>query len=279
MHNVGKLLITASMWGLRLYTRYVPFARGRGIFIHPVEWLKSRGYPAPLMKVSNGLVMEFEPSLIGWTCFERGSWEEEQTNVVLNLVQAGMVVVNVGANTGYYTLVMAGGVGPNGRVFAFEIQPEMTAILRRNIRHNNFADRVTIIEKGCYSSAGRADVLNLGDPGSAQVATREGGEEGAGAVELVTLDTFLSGVDIRRLDFVLIDTEGADFEVIKGAKNLLSRFKPVVLVESDHLRAFGSSEEDLIEFMTELGYAFKVMNNEFSRDVLFTLESQGVASR
>ncbi|HEX7677210.1 MAG TPA: hypothetical protein VF713_03745, partial [Thermoanaerobaculia bacterium] len=81
---------------LRVCTRYVPFKRGRGIFIRLIELLKRRGWPAPTIGIGDGLVMEFEPSLIGWTLFESGAWEPLQTSAFLPLVPSGGVVVNVG---------------------------------------------------------------------------------------------------------------------------------------------------------------------------------------
>ncbi len=98
-------LMRVCVEALRVYTHRVPFKRGRGIFIRLIELLKRRGWPAPAFDIGEGLVMEFEPSLIGWTLFESGEWEPLQTSVFLPLVQAGGVVVNVGANTGYYALL------------------------------------------------------------------------------------------------------------------------------------------------------------------------------
>lgn len=49
---------------LGIYTRYVPFSRGRGIFIRTIERLERRGWPAPLVRIGHGLVMELEPGYV-----------------------------------------------------------------------------------------------------------------------------------------------------------------------------------------------------------------------
>jgi FkbM family methyltransferase len=254
---------------LGLYTRYVPFHRGRGVLLRIIERLKRRGWPAPLVPIGDGLVMELEPSLLGWTLFERGEWEPEQTSTVLSLLESAQVVVNVGANTGYYTLIAARRIGPGGHVHAFEIQPAITAILRRNIDRNGLNDVVTVVEKGCFSADGEAVIEPHGDPGSARIAFGEDGLH----VSLVTLDHYARSVALERLDVLIIDAEGADFEILKGASAVLERFRPTVLAEVHHLQAFGGSEEELRRFMAQFGYVARELRGEYSRDLLFTRAS------
>lgn len=258
-------VVEALAVALRIYTRRAPFKRGRGIFIRLIERLKRMGWPAPLLRLDHGLIMEFEPSLLGWTLFERGTWEPEQTAVVQSLLAAGQVVVNVGANTGYYTLLAARRVGEGGRVYAFEIQPAILAILRRNIQRNAVQDIVTVVPMGCFSSSGEAVIEQRGDAGSARIAFRPEGLR----VPLVTLDDYAEVAGLDRLALILIDAEGADFEILKGAARILAKFRPVVLAEVHHLAAFDGSEEELRRFMARFGYAATELQGEFSRDLLF----------
>lgn len=260
---------------LRFYTRHVPVKRGRGIFIRLIEILKRRGWPAPSIEIGEGLVMEFEPSLIGWTLFESGQWEPLQASVFLPLVPLGGVVVNVGANTGYYALLAAARVGPNGRVHAFEIQPPIIDILRRNIARNGLGDIVTVVETGCFSSAGEAVIEPHGDPGSARVAFQGDGVR----VPLVTLDRYAKTAALDRVGVILIDTEGADFEILKGASGLLAKHHPAVIAEVHHLEAFGGSEAELRAYMSRFGYSARELQGEFSRDLLFVAESADRAPR
>jgi FkbM family methyltransferase len=269
---MGVALLSARTWitnallgGLRLYTKFAPFRRGRGFFIRPIEYLKRRGWPEPVMTTSLGVKMKFEPSLLGWTVFEHGEWEPDQTKLILGHLPVGSVVLDVGANTGYYALIAAGAVGSSGHIYAFEIQPELQCILRRNVMHNNIADRVTIVPAGCWSSIGAATIESHGDPGAARIAF-----SATGNVRVTTIDDYVAEVGVERVDLVIIDVEGADFEVLKGAAGVLKRFSPIVVAEVHHLGAFGGSEEQMCAFMARLGYSARPVNNEFSRDILFT---------
>jgi FkbM family methyltransferase len=262
--------MSSLLAALRLYTRLVPFKRGRGLFIRAIEVLHRRGWAAPVMPIPGRLLMEFEPSLIGWTCFERGVWEPEQTSAVSTLLHSGAVVLDVGANTGYYALIAAALAGPGGHVHAFEIQPAIIDILRRNIARNGFEDRITVVEAGCFSTEGEASFEARGDPGSGRITFSSAGAR----IPLTTIDRYVASSALSHVDLVIVDAEGADFEILKGASEVLERFHPVVMAEVHHLASFGGSEAEMIALMTRFGYTADVLNSEFSRDLLFRPRSQ-----
>jgi FkbM family methyltransferase len=262
---VKRTLLQGVLALLRWYTRFVPFARGRGLMIRVIEACAARGWPRPLVPIPSNLNMEFEPSLLGWTVFERGAWEPEQTDLLLPHLGPGTVVLNVGANTGYYALLAGVAVAPGGRVYAFEMQPAMAAFLRRNVQHNDLENVVTIVESGCFSTDGEAFIESKGDPGSARVSLTGTGIR----VPLITLDGYIRDHGVSRVDAILIDAEGADFEILKGARDVLTRDRPLVLAEVHHLDAFGGTDRELLRFMADLGYAATELRGRFSRDMLF----------
>ena len=265
--SIQHSVMNSCAAALRFYTHAVPFSRGRGVFIRTIDFLKARGWPAPPTHIGMGLSMEFEPSFVGWKIFERGEWEPAQTSLFLALVEAGMTVVNVGAYTGYYTLLAARKVGPTGHVYAFEMQPAICAMLRRNIVMNQLSPRVTVVEAACFSSSGEATIESGDDPAQARLALRA---NGANAVtHMLSLDDFAASVGLRKVDVILIDAEGADFEILKGAANILARHAPSVIAEVNYLEAFGGSEAELKLFMEQFGYDCIALREEFSRNVHF----------
>ena len=265
-HSFRKKLMSALFVGLRLYTKHIPFKRGRGGFIRLIEMLKRRNWAPPAMSIGNGLTMEFEPSLIGWTCFERGAWEPEQTAILINYLHPGSVVLNVGANTGYYALIAAALTKPTGHVHAFEIQRRIIEILRRNVVRNGLEHAISVVPAGCFSSAGEATIDCPGDPGGARIVL---GAIRGELVSLITIDSYVKNNALMRVDVILIDAEGADFEILKGASDVLGCFHPVVMAEANHLESFGGTEQQLIEFMSRFGYSVSTIHGEFSRDLLF----------
>jgi hypothetical protein len=132
------------------------------------------------------------------------------------------------------------------------------------------------VEAGCFSPEGEAFIEPHGDPGSARVSFANAGAR----VPLITLDRYAETANPNRIDIILIDAEGADFEILKGASTLLSRSHPKVIAEVHHLEAFGGSEEALREYMAQFGYVVRSLQGEFSRDLLFEVPerwSQAIA--
>ncbi len=172
-----------------------------------------------------------------------GYWEYWITDFVWRNVKPGQVVVDVGANHGYYTLLLADLVGPGGKVHAFEPNPRLAELLDRTIALNGFwhvaearaaavGDRdggtarllvpVQDPKNGYVMAPGQVPPPNL-DPARSAVHD----------VPLSTLDEAVPG----RADFVKIDAEGAEEAVWHGMQRLIARSPGIgVLVEFNPVR-------------------------------------------
>lgn len=155
-----------------------------------------------------------------------GYWEMAVTQAVASLVRPGAVCVDVGANQGYYTLLLAGLAGPEGRVHAVEPHPHMAGLLRRSVMANGFAHQVTVHEAPVGARDGDPVVL------LSQVELPSGGHvvpaaEQDGALRTVTVDTLLDG---GPADFVKIDAEGAEMAAWAGMQATLALGRPMTLV-------------------------------------------------
>jgi hypothetical protein len=87
-------------------------------------------------------------SIIARTMIAAGTWEPDTTRLVRDYVRPGMHVLSVGANFGYYALLMAQQVGPSGHVWAFEPTRLWRERLLWHVRENGFTDRVTVLPSG-----------------------------------------------------------------------------------------------------------------------------------
>ncbi|HEV7923501.1 MAG TPA: FkbM family methyltransferase, partial [Thermoanaerobaculia bacterium] len=160
----------------------------------------------------------------------------------------------------YYALLAA---SKGAKVHAFEIQADIAGILRRNIERNGLQESITVVEMGCFSKEGEATIEHRGDAGSARLDMSGGG------VPLTTIDAYVTRAGVERVDVILVDAEGADLEVLKGAEKVLERSRPAVMAEVHHLEAFGGSEQELRGYMARLGYEARTLFGEFSTDLLF----------
>lgn len=155
----------------------------------------------------------------------RGYWEMWVTQAIAAYVKPGMSCIDVGANCGYFTLLLAELVGERGFVEAFEPQPRLASLLKQSIAVNGFGKQTLVTEAAVgdldrsamltehASLMGSASLNGLAEP-TAEVSTRE--------VNLVTLDRVGYGAPLQRpIDFVKIDVQGYELRVLRGMKELI----------------------------------------------------------
>jgi FkbM family methyltransferase len=150
----------------------------------------------------------------------------------------GDTVVDVGAHIGLYSLIAAKRVGPSGKVIAIEPDPENFKILKKNILLNQLSN-VEALECAVYSTRGK---LRLFLPELEQGRTifntvmqdRARTSTNFLEVEANTLDNIMDENNIQRVNYLKIDVEGAELEVLKGAVNTLSSNKDLTLLIEVH---------------------------------------------
>lgn len=168
-----------------------------------------------------------------------GYWESWLTQFIARTVGREGVVVDVGANFGYYSLLLADLVGPRGRVYAVEPAPDTAALLRRSIGLNGFAGSTQICEVAAGADDGAAATLfePAGEPKNAALVDAAPAGAAAGRshrVSVRTLDSLLR--DERRIDFVKIDAEGGEEAIIAGMDGILSAAPPPMVLEFNAAR-------------------------------------------
>lgn len=170
-------------------------------------------------------------------------------------VRPGMVVLDVGANVGFYSLFFAGLVGPEGRVLAFEPDPVSFGLLAQRAagRANLETAQVALGDR-----EGRLTLYcSLTNRADNRVHPSHGTPVEQVEVPLTTLDTWLSSRGVERIDAVKMDVQGAEVAVLAGARETLRRTQPAwMLIEfsPEHLRGAGSSPEAFWEALAEHGY-------------------------
>jgi SAM-dependent methyltransferase len=152
---------------------------------------------------------------------EEGVHEWAETAILPTFVRRGQTVLDVGANIGYYTLLLSRLVGPQGRVFAFEPNPVALAKLREHVELNR-ARNVEVAAVALGERRGHG--LFRFDPGEAAAAG--GGPPNFGG---------WSG----RVHFLKLDVEGLELEVLRGAGEILHRHRPLCLIEFQAAAAAG----------------------------------------
>jgi FkbM family methyltransferase len=171
-------------------------------------------------------------------------------------VKPGMVVFDVGANNGSYTLRLARLVGSGGRVIAFEPDPDIAALLAHNIESNSFS-QATVVRGAAYRESG---TIRLG---RAVASSSYSGLYYDKASEWIdvsayTLDSVAQSQGLERLDLVKIDAEGAEDDVVIGMSALLQTLRPAILVELHDWH--GAPTQQLPAKLRSLGYDVEMLS-------------------
>jgi FkbM family methyltransferase len=151
-------------------------------------------------------------------------------------LKPGAVGMNVGANVGIHVLQMARLVGPIGRVIAFEPNPAAMRVLARHVAINGFADRVTLVESAAGAAAGRATLHAKGVDQRARLGSANPALSGALAridVPVTTLDRWCEAQDVSP-DWLVIDVEGFEEDVLRGAETLIRTHPALGVVVEMH---------------------------------------------
>jgi FkbM family methyltransferase len=146
--------------------------------------------------------------------------------------------IDVGAHVGRYSIMAAKRIGSLGRVIAIEAHPETFELLNKNIKLNGLAN-VTTINAVATSEKGKVKLFLPGQDSGLTVyntimINRAKPTENFLEVEANTLDNILSEYSMHRVNYLKIDVEGAELEVLKGAVNTLSSNKDLTLLIEVH---------------------------------------------
>ena len=181
-------------------------------------------------------------------------WNNELSSISPYLRQGG-VVVDVGSNLGFMSGVFSALTGPSGRVHSFEPSPVVYSKLLEVIEANNYTN-VSSYNMGCGKEESSLTLYCPSSSGGATLrphADLEGKTPKKQTVRIVKLDDFL-GPKLERLDFLKIDTEGYEDEVLTGAAGLIQKFKPIIYIElcSEYL----ISSQNADRCLRDHGYTF-----------------------
>jgi FkbM family methyltransferase len=209
------------------------------------------------------------------------NYEAETQEALRVLIKPGMTVLDIGANTGYFTVLMADLVGPTGRLYSFEPFAANLRLLKDNVKANHLS-WVQVIPVALSDHEGTAILHinpvndgghSLGDSGT---NSDMAGWDRAALQETVateTLDGFLEKNGVARVDVIKIDVEGAETLVFAGASKLLSRVDaPVLLCEVGTIAQsqVGKTEGELRDLLYSHDYRsfwLKGRHEEFDRTV------------
>jgi FkbM family methyltransferase len=187
-----------------------------------------------------------------------GKYEPYETELILRQVKKGDVVIDVGANVGYYTVLLANKVENTGRVYAFEPDETNFAILKKNIEADKLKNVVLI--KAAVGSKNEEKILykskdNFGDHKLVKIplGSADSPFEEREKVKVIKLDDYFKN---EKIDLIKVDTQGWEPAVFEGAKKIIEKNKPTIFFEYSPA-SYKLAKLDSKKMMDRLGKIYK----------------------
>ena len=265
----------------KVFARTVKFlSRGLGLSrFRPVAWVYKKIFSS--LKNPDARVDVFVPGIgnlkfnldkkdsLGLSIF--GIYEEFETDFLIKKVKPGAVVVDAGANIGYYTVIFSKLAGEGGKVFAFEPDPENFRILKSNIELNE-CKNVVLEQKALSNENGKIKLyLNEDNRGDHRIYD-SGDSRGSVEIEAMRLDDVL-GPAAHGVNFLKMDVQGAEVLVLGGATEVLKN-SPSLSIASEFwpyaISKSGCKPGDFFGILMENSFSFSDINAVAKRIIPIT---------
>jgi FkbM family methyltransferase len=207
-----------------------------------------------LCLVRDGFIFLARPGVqVDWHVLLFGSYEPEVRKIFRTVLPLGGVAVDVGANVGWHTLLMASLVGVSGRVLAIEPNPALQLRLHDHL----YLNRLGHVEVISSVAADREEMMEFYAPGlndrnsgNGHVIERPPGDAETIRVAARRLDTIIATAKCERLDLIKIDVEGFEWRVLRGGDDSIAKFRPHIVFEynAEYSSRGGGTPELLTDF-------------------------------
>lgn len=177
--------------------------------------------------------------------------------------EPNQTVIDVGAHIGLYTLIACRMVGPNGKVFSTEPDKSNLKVLRKNVAINKFKNAVVLpIALSCTNGKEKiyAGIMPTGSSFYPTLSRARYKVRAVKEIKTVTLDSLIEELKLKDVDWIKIDVESADLNVLRGGKSFLQKSKKAkIIIEASQLKT--------LEYLQNLG--FKVRRVSSSNYIAF----------
>ena len=184
---------------------------------------------------------------------------------VLEYVNKDNVILDIGGNIGQTALFMAEKTGRNGRVVSFEPFPETYRRFLTNLKLNPGIQNLTVenIALGNSRDKLKMSATTEGNSGQTRIANPSEPGNNLVDVEVMPLSEYLKTRPLQKIDLIKIDVEGFEYNVLKGATDVIRSYQPVLFIElSDkNLQQQGSSVTQVVNLLSEMSYSVMDINS------------------
>jgi len=188
----------------------------------------------------------------------REIYEPFETALFKKELKAGQIVLDIGANIGYYTLIAAKLVGPGGKVYAFEPDPDNFTLLKKNVEANGY-DNVVLVNSAVSDKNQTARLfINKTNKGDHRLYDSKDGRHSI-SVQTIRMDDFFKKLD-KKIHFIKMDIQGSEARALNGMMGLIRKNHSLRLVTEfspGSLKLNGQNPRKYLETLKNLGFKLR----------------------
>ena len=236
-----------------------------------------------------GLLLPAEDRIIMPTLRRTGQWAPQEGMVLQSVLRPGGVFVDVGAHVGYMSMLASHLVGSEGRVVAFEPNPNTFPLLQANAARVCPSD-VVCVQAAAWSYAGRAKmslgVVDGGNTGDNRAYQHpDATDDTLVDIQRTTLDEALLAdartLQGRTVSLIKMDVQGTEAHAVRGASRLLGEHRPMIITEFWPQGTFEAGEDPrhVLSMYRSFGYEIRVLGAHAPIETLTDEKILQLASR
>lgn len=262
--NVLKA-ITSPLIGQGFIDKYFPFL----ISLYEVVYyyLQPSGLKEVSLTLDLKMKVPYKDTHVGMYLINSGVFEPLETSEILKVVKDKFVIFDIGANFGYYTLLLSKKF-PDNKVYSFEPDKDNKVLLSENISLNNL-NNIKIEELALSDKSGSVSFVSSKiHRGKSQISS---GKQYSYKVSMNTLDNYCVENKISEINLIKLDVEGSEIPILRGGKDIISRSKDITLFIEYNPRSyteFGFTKEDFFNTLHSVNLVPISILDERSNKVL-----------
>ena len=191
-----------------------------------------------------------------YSIITHGVYEKGVAWAIEKYLKPNNTMIDVGANIGFFTLLGNHLVGPKGRVYSLEPNPDIFELMKSSVHINAFRPRSVRLNMAAFNESGTLELTwSAAKHGGGRLRTSEKikQDEKSAKVQTEPLDKLVKAEDLP-VDLIKIDTEGSELYALQGAREILEKSPNCVIITEwnpNFLKARGSSVDEAVEFIAK----------------------------
>lgn len=264
LFNILKV-ITSPFVGKGFIDRNFPFL----ISLYEVVYyyLQPIGFKEVSIPMNLRMNVPYKDTHVGMYLINNGVFEPLETQEMLNSIEDKDTIFDIGANFGYYTLLLSK-KSPNGRVYSFEPDISNNDLLLDNVSLNSL-NNIQIEKIALSDREGKVSFMSSRvHRGKSQIST---GKKASYEVPVTTLDTYCKRNNIPEIHLIKLDVEGSEIPILRGGNSIIAKSSNLTLFIEYNPRSyteFGFTRDDFFNTLSAVGLVPKYIIDESSNNVI-----------